>query len=110
MIKKYPEELFVLLGYGIVIYIMHMRYNIIGMLETDWYYTVSMYSVYVLMILITLVAHIFNSIPLVNKKLDPELNSVLYRYYVIVFCAIQVIEAMIIIKVIYTQEVLSGKI
>lgn len=110
MIKKYPEELFVLLGYGIVIYIMHMRYNIIGMLETDWYYTVSMYSVYVLMILITLVAHIFNSIPLVNKKLDPELNSVLYRYYVIVFCAIQVIEAMIIIKVIYTQEVLNGKI
>jgi len=110
MIKKYPEELFVLLGYGIVIYIMHMRYNIIGMLETDWYYTVSMCATYCIMVMVAITAFIFNSIPLVNKKLDPELNNVLYRYYVIVFCAIQVIEAMIIIKVIYTQEVLNGKI
>ena len=104
MIKEYLEELFVLLGYSIVIYIMHKRYNIIGMLETDWYYTVSMCVIYCIMVMVAITTHIFNAIPLVNKKLDPELNNVLYRYYVIVFCAIQVIEAMIIIKVIYTLE------
>ena len=103
MTKEHIKKISILICYGIVLYAIHNRYNTIHLLETDWYYTVAMYSVYVLMILVTLVAFIFNFIPLVSIKLDPVLNNTLHNYYILVISILQMIETVIIIKIIYTQ-------